>query len=201
MGRGAGKDDSSGRETAGPRKKGGYSSSHGNPSRILQQKQGQSSAGPENAGPPGFPSIEELEELNRKIHDDAGSPERFKLDQPSPLESSLARAHAAYVDTPDGVIQTAALLAHGIAKAQAFVDGNRRTAYFATLSFLQANGYGHLSPKAGDDHSLARYLNQVVENQADNPPGPERFESLFRRRLQRSKASPSQRRSSNERNE
>jgi len=83
------------------------------------------------------------------------------------------------------VIQTAALLAHGIAHAQAFVDGNRRTAYFATLSFLQANGYGYLSPKSGDDHSLARYLNQVVEDQADNPPGPEKFARLFSRRQAR----------------
>jgi len=83
------------------------------------------------------------------------------------------------------VIQTAALLAYGIARAQAFVDGNRRTAYFATLSFLEANGYGHLSPKAGDDHSLARYLNQVVEDQAGDQPGPEKFAQLFSRRLAR----------------
>ncbi|MGN6556795.1 MAG: hypothetical protein ACTHLH_02140 [Solirubrobacterales bacterium] len=75
------------------------------------------------------------------------------------------------------------MLAHGIAQAQAFVDGNRRTAYFATLSFLDANGYGHLSPKAGDDHSLARYLNQVVEDQAD----PEKFAKLFSRRLARTR--------------
>ena len=166
----------------------GYSSSHGNPSGILQQEQGQSSAGPEDARPPGFPSVKELEALNRKIHDDAGSPERFKLDQPSPLESCLERARAAYVNTPDGVILTASLLAFGIARAQAFVDGNRRTAYFATLSFLQANGYEHLSPKAGDDHTLARYLNQVVEDQSENPPGPEKFAKLFSRRLKRREA-------------
>jgi prophage maintenance system killer protein len=185
---------------AGSTAGGGYNFPHGNPRGIFQQEQGQSSAGPENARPPGFPGLEELEELNRKIHDDAGSPERFKLDQPSPLESGLARACAAYDGTADGVIQTAALLAHGIAQAQAFVDGNRRTAYFATLSFLQANGFGHLSPAAGDDHTLARYLNQVVEDQADNPPGPERFASLFSRRLQRSQASGSLDEAENERN-
>jgi death-on-curing family protein len=179
----------------------GYSSSHGNPSGILQQEQGQSSASPEDARPPGFPSIEELEELNRKIHDDAGSPERFKLDQPSPLESGLERARAAYANTPDGVIQTAALLAYGIARAQAFVDGNRRTAYFASLSFLQANGYGHLSPKAGDDHTLAGYLNQVVEGRRGDRPGPDKFARLFSRRLQRSETSTSRKSKSNERNE
>lgn len=97
----------------------------------------------------------------------------------------MERARAAYIDTPDGVIRTAALLAHGIAQAQAFVDGNRRTAYFATLAFLEANGYGHLSPIAGDDHTLARYLNQVVEDQGGNPPGPDKFARLFSRRQAR----------------
>jgi prophage maintenance system killer protein len=185
MGRGAGRDDSSDRERSGPTTTGGYSSSHGDPSRILQQQQGQSPEGLEDARPPGFPSVEELKELNQEIHDDAGTPECFKLDQPSPLESCLARARAAYTDSPDGVIQTAAILAHGIAQAQSFVDGNRRTAYFATLAFLRANGFGDLSPLDGDDHILARYLNQVVEAQAGSSPGPEKFTQLFARRLRR----------------
>lgn len=172
MGRGGDKNDPRGHETPGPRPGQRYSPSHGNPGRILQQEQGQASAGPEDARPPGFPSIEELKELNQRIHEDAGFPEFFKLDQPSPLESCLARARAAYVDTPEGVIQTAALLAHGIAAAQAFRDGNRRTAYFATQAFLQASGYGYLSPKTTDDHSLARYLNQVVEDRTGSSPGP-----------------------------
>jgi prophage maintenance system killer protein len=189
MGRGAGKDDLSGHGITGPRRGGGYHSSHGNPSGILQQEQGQSSTGPEDAGPPGFPSVQDLKELNRQIHDDAGTPERFQLDQPSPLESSLERARAAYVDTSEGVIQTAALLAHGIAQAQSFVDGNRRTAYFATLAFLEANGYGDLSPLEGDDHTLARYLNQVVEGQASDSPGPEKFARLFTRRLRKRRGS------------
>jgi prophage maintenance system killer protein len=176
-----------GRETIGLRQGRRYSPLHGNASRILQQEQGQSSAGPEDARPPGFPSVEELKELNQRIHDDAGFPEFFKLDQPSPLESCLARARAAYANTSEGVIQTAALLAHGIAQAQAFRDGNRRTAYFATQAFLQANGYGYLSPKTADDHTLARYLNQVVEGQAGSPPGPEKFAALFLRRLRRRK--------------
>lgn len=185
MGRGSDKNDPQGNETTGPRQGQRYSSSHGNASRILQQEQGQSSAGPENARPPGLPSVEELKELNQRIHEDAGFPEFFKLDQPSPLESCLVRACAAYADTPEGVIQTAALLAHGIAQAQAFRDGNRRTAYFVTQAFLQTNGYGYLSPKTTDDHSLARYLNQVVEGQASSSPGPEKFAALFSRRFRR----------------
>ncbi len=87
-------------------------------------------------------------------------------------------------------MQVAAQLAHGIAQAQAFRDGNRRTAYFVTQAFLSNNGYGYISPagapgKDTSDHTLARYLNQVVENQATMKPapGPEKFAALFLRRL------------------
>ncbi len=141
-------------------------------------------AGSEDARPSGFPSTGQLEELNRAIHEDAGFPEYFKLDQRSPLDSCLAEARATYVATPEGVIRTAALLAHGIARAQAFRDGNRHTAYFATRTFLYASGYGHLTSADGtSDHTLARYLNQVVEPAKGDPPGPQKFATLFRRRL------------------
>lgn len=156
----------------------------GNSCGLLHQDEGQPVAGAEDARPPGFPSVEELEELNRRIHDDAGSPELVKLDQPSPLRSCLARARAAYAGTPEGVIETAALLVHGIAQAQAFVDGNRRTAFFATQFFLHANGYGYLTSTTDSDNMLARYLNQVVDAPPERRPGPEKFVELFSRRLE-----------------
>jgi prophage maintenance system killer protein len=164
--------------------KGRYDPAHGDSGRKLSQDQGGPVAGAEDARPPGFPSIEELKELNREIHEDAGFPEHFKLDQRSPLDSCLAQAQAAYVATPDGVIQTAAFLAHGIARAQAFRDGNRRTAYVATRTFLYGAGYGYLTSTDGvSDHTLARYLNQVVEPGKGDPPTPKKFATLFRRRL------------------
>jgi prophage maintenance system killer protein len=144
-------------------------------------------AGPEDARPPGLPSVEELKALNQRIHDDAGSPELFNLDQPSALESCLARARAAYSDSPEGVIRSAAVLAHGIAQAQAFTDGNRRSAFTATRYFLVANGFGYLTSETDSDHILARYLNQVVESPSGSPPGPRKFEELFRRRLRNRK--------------
>jgi prophage maintenance system killer protein len=184
MGRESGKGDAGSQETAGPTRKGSYSSSHES-GGILPKEPRQSSASAEDARPPGFPSVEELKELNREIHDDAGSPELCKLDQPSPLESCLARARAAYADTPEGVIETAALLAHGIAEAQSFFDGNRRTAYFATLTFLEENGYADLSPRESDDHSLARHLKRTVDAQYHRRPKPEDLVRLFTRRLER----------------
>jgi death-on-curing protein len=35
----------------------------------------------------------------------------------------------------------AAVLAHGIAQSQSFIDGNKRTALAAMLVFLELNGY------------------------------------------------------------
>ncbi len=43
------------------------------------------------------------------------------------------------------VLEVAASLAFGIAKAHAFVDGNKRTAFVATATFLRLNGL-HLKP-------------------------------------------------------
>jgi death-on-curing protein len=57
------------------------------------------------------------------------------------LEGALARPmwHAEYVD-PD-IAQLAAVLAHGIAEGQHFLDGNKRTAFLAMAVFLERNGY------------------------------------------------------------
>lgn len=57
------------------------------------------------------------------------------------LEIGSARAMnlAAYTDA--GIAEIAAAYAFGIAKAHAFVDGNKRTAFVTTATFLRLNGY------------------------------------------------------------
>lgn len=153
--------------------------------RVLPEVQGKREASTGEAEPPGFPTLDDLKAVNRAIHDDAGQPERYALDQPSPLQSSIDRAREAYEPSPEGIIGTAALLAHGIAQAQSFRDGNRRTAYLATKAFLDENGLGYLGPTGRPDHMLVRYLNQVVDNphKSRPAPGPDAFEKLFLRRL------------------
>lgn len=56
------------------------------------------------------------------------------------LESAVSRPRflAHYADA-DLVLQ-AASLATGLSRAQAFVDGNKRTGYYAALAFLYLNG-------------------------------------------------------------
>jgi death-on-curing protein len=63
------------------------------------------------------------------------------------LESALARPAAyAHYENADLALQAAAL-AHGIAEGQQFIDGNKRTALVAMLTFLEING---IAVKASD---------------------------------------------------
>lgn len=58
----------------------------------------------------------------------------------STLEGALARpASYAHYQDADLALQ-AAVLAHGIAEGQSFLDGNKRLALVAMLTFLEANG-------------------------------------------------------------
>ena len=57
------------------------------------------------------------------------------------LEMGCSRAMnlAAYTDA--GLAEISAAYAFGIAKAHAFVDGNKRTAFVTAVTFLRLNGY------------------------------------------------------------
>jgi death-on-curing protein len=70
------------------------------------------------------------------------------------LEGALARprSYAAYEDA-DLALQ-AAVLAHGIAESQAFIDANKRLALVAMLTFLELNGYRVEAP----DPDLAEWI-------------------------------------------
>ena len=57
------------------------------------------------------------------------------------FESAIGRpATYAYYEGADLATQ-AAVLAQGIAESQAFLDGNKRLALVAMLTFLEVNGY------------------------------------------------------------
>jgi len=59
------------------------------------------------------------------------------------LESALARPQhlQTYGDPPPDIAALAAAYAFGIARNHAFVDGNKRTSYVVTRTFLVLNGY------------------------------------------------------------
>jgi death-on-curing family protein len=72
----------------------------------------------------------------------------------SGLESALARPETyAHYEDADLRLQ-AAVLAHGIAESQCFIDGNKRLALVAMLAFLEVNGYA----VAATDQELADWI-------------------------------------------
>jgi death-on-curing protein len=82
---------------------------------------------------------------------------------------------AATYDEAD-LIRQAALLAIGISQVQAFVDGNKRTAYAAVDVFLLVNGTQYV----GDPLELARQLEKVAERSDSLSAATERFEAWLR---------------------
>ncbi len=69
------------------------------------------------------------------------------------LESALARARQKWSYDPESDIATlAAAYAFGVAKAHAFSDGNKRTAFITMVTFLGLNG-----------HDLTATESEVVE--------------------------------------
>src|ERR1700686_287280 len=92
------------------------------------------------------------------------------------LESAIMRPRmAAYYDEVD-IIRQAALLAVGVSQAQAFLDGNKRTAFAACDVFLRLNGMAI----AGDPIDLALQLEAVAERTSNLEAATDRFESWLR---------------------
>jgi death-on-curing protein len=81
---------------------------------------------------------------------------------------------AAYYEGAD-LIKQAALLAIGIAQAQAFLDGNKRTGFAALKVFLEWN----VVPLIIDPLSVARQLERVAEGE-DRRAAEEAFEMWLR---------------------
>ncbi|MEM7242870.1 MAG: type II toxin-antitoxin system death-on-curing family toxin [Pseudomonadota bacterium] len=79
------------------------------------------------------------------------------------LESALNRPqNLAHYGKPR-VFELAANYAHGIAKAHAFVDGNKRTAFVTALTFLLVNGY-EFRPNAVEG---AKMMEDLASDQVD----------------------------------
>ncbi len=99
----------------------------------------------------------ELEDIVR-IHahifavDDATA--RRRLRDPGALASALGRPLQYAVYQGADIATQAAILAHGIAQSQSFIDGNKRTALIAMTTFLGLNGWD----LGLADHELAAHM-------------------------------------------
>jgi death-on-curing protein len=107
-------------------------------------------------------------------------------DEPKPLrdegtlESAVMRPQmAAYYEGAD-IVRQAALLGVGISQAQAFLDGNKRTAYLVLNTFLRMNGLTY----SGDRLALARQFEQFAERSREPDEAIDAFEAWLREHVQ-----------------
>jgi death-on-curing protein len=101
-----------------------------------------------------FPDVEDATVANQQALAEHQQTNHALL-RPDVLEGALGRAQN-YWYYEHNMAKAAAALAHGVGQAQAFEDGNKRTAFHLTHAFLTANGLGHTIPN--DDQELADHL-------------------------------------------
>ncbi|WP_269542053.1 type II toxin-antitoxin system death-on-curing family toxin [Cerasicoccus fimbriatus] len=87
---------------------------------------------------PVFLTTEQVERLHRRSLDLYGGQDGLR-DRPL-FEGSVAQAQQVFVYEEADVFGIAAAYCFHLAQAQAFVDGNKRTAVAAGLTFLNLNG-------------------------------------------------------------
>lgn len=68
------------------------------------------------------------------------------------LESALARPQNQYAYGETDTFQLAASYAEAISRNHAFVDGNKRTAFYVAVDFLEQNGF-QLQPAKGVEYA------------------------------------------------
>jgi death-on-curing protein len=90
---------------------------------------------------PVYLTLDDVLELYGLIIGATAAEARDQLRNHDGLESALARSETyAHYQDADLALQ-AAVLAHGIAEGQQFIDGNKRTALVVMLTFLEINGW------------------------------------------------------------
>jgi death-on-curing protein len=90
---------------------------------------------------PVYLSLEDALEIYAAIIDATTSQAADQLRSRDALEGALGRPGSyAHYERADLVLQ-AAVLAHGIAETQPFLDGNKRAALVSMLTFLELNGH------------------------------------------------------------
>ena len=95
------------------------------------------------------------------------------------LESAVMRARmAAYYEEAD-IVRQSALLAVGISQAQAFLDGNKRTAFAVCDVFLRVNGLAF----SGDPLELALQFEALAKREDSLEKATDRFEHWLRKHV------------------
>ena len=127
-----------------------------------------------------YPSLAEVIAIHERVTRGLGEAPRPLRDE-GLLESALNRPQmAAYYEDAD-IIRQASLLGTGISQAQAFLDGNKRTAFQTLDAFLWVNGWEFV----GEPLELAKQFEQFAERSRDADAAIDAFEAWLRERVQR----------------
>ena len=110
---------------------------------------------------PNWLSVEAVIEHNQLELAETG--ENHFVRDPDMLESALARPRNAFAYGEEDIVTLAVALMAGIARAHAFEQGNKRTAFAALRLFLRINGYD----TAFDDFvSWADHIISLIEHRS-----------------------------------
>lgn len=125
-------------------------------------------------------SVVEVVALHAEIMERTGSAPMPLRDEGA-LESAVHRTRMASVfGGEDNPVRLATLLAVGISQSQAFVEGNKRTAYIAADAFLRLNGLRY----AGDPLAMSDQLTEVAERTGDRRGAEADFAAWLRPLIQ-----------------
>jgi death-on-curing protein len=126
-----------------------------------------------------YPSLAEVIAIHERVMRGLGEAPRPLRDE-GLLESALNRPPmAAYYEGAD-IVRQAIFLGTGISQAQAFLDGNKRTAFQTLDAFLWVNGWEFI----GDPLELAKQFEQFAECSGDADAAIDAFEAWLRERVQ-----------------
>ncbi len=122
-----------------------------------------------------YPTVAEVIAIHEKVMRGLGESPRPLRDE-GLLESALNRPQmVAYYEQAD-IVRQATLLGTGISQAQAFLDGNKRTAFQTLDAFLWVNGWAFV----GEPLELARQFEQLAERSNDPARAIDAFEAWLR---------------------
>lgn len=119
--------------------------------------------------------LAEVLELHAEVMVRTGSEPQPPRSLPG-LESALNRAVAAGHYGGADLIGQAARLATGISRAQAFLDGNTRTAFYTAVTFLNLNG----TRCTGNSLEGAQLLEVLADPAISDDEADARFEAWLR---------------------
>ena len=124
-------------------------------------------------------SFDDVRALHVDIMDRGGYPPQ-PLRAPGELESAVMRARTAAEYGGADLIGQAARLVTGISRAQAYLDGNKRTALHAADVFLRINGYAF----RGRPMDMAEQLEGLARAGISPELADAEFEEWLRARVQ-----------------